>query len=96
MIYLSEFHLQTAEQEWNFFRKRPEGRYDSFYPYKFFSQQKKLSRVEFSDITVLCGSNGSGKSTLLNVIAEALELKRETPYKKPSSSTHISMVVGII
>lgn len=82
MIYLSEFHLQTAEQEWNFFRKRPEGRYDSFYPYKFFSQQKELSRVEFSDITVLCGSNGSGKSTLLNVIAEALELKRETPYNK--------------
>ena len=82
MIYLSEFHLQTADQEWEFFRKTSERRYDSFYPYKFFSQQKEFSRVEFSDITILCGSNGSGKSTLLNVIAEALELKRETPYNK--------------
>ena len=38
--------------------------------------------MEFSDITILCGSNGSGKSTLLNIIAEKLKLERKTPYNK--------------
>lgn len=54
--------------------------YISYYPYKFFPHQKKLTELTFSDITIFCGSNGSGKSTLLNVIAEKLELKRETPF----------------
>ena len=82
MVYLNEFHLQSADDEWQFFRRRPKGCYDSFYPYQFFPQQKELSELFFSDITILCGSNGSGKSTLLNVIAEKLELKRETPFNK--------------
>ena len=56
--------------------------YDSYYPFLFFPLYKKLSEVNFSDITILCGSNGSGKSTLLNVIAEKLGLKREAPYNK--------------
>lgn len=82
MIYLNEFHLQSADAEWEFFRKRSRGCYDSFYPYQFFPQQKELSELIFSDITIFCGSNGSGKSTLLNVIAEKLRLKRETPFNK--------------
>lgn len=82
MVYLNEFHLQSADDEWQFFRRRSKGCYDSFYPYQFFPQQKELSELFFSDITILCGSNGSGKSTLLNVIAEKLELKRETPFNK--------------
>ena len=82
MVYLNEFHLQTADDEWQFFRRRSKGCYDSFYPYQFFPQQKELSELFFSDITIFCGSNGSGKSTLLNVIAEKLELKRETPFNK--------------
>lgn len=82
MVYLNEFHLQSADDEWQFFRRRSKGCYDSFYPYQFFPQQKELSELFFSDITILCGSNGSGKSTLLNVIAEKLELKRETPFTK--------------
>ena len=82
MIYLNEFHLQSAEAEWEFFRKRSRGCYDSFYPYQFFPQYKELSELIFSDITIFCGSNGSGKSTILNIIAEKLELKRETPFNK--------------
>ena len=82
MIYLNEFHLLSEDAEWQFFRKRSKGCYDSFYPYQFFPQQKKMSEVLFSDITIFCGSNGSGKSTLLNIIAEKLELKRNTPFNK--------------
>lgn len=82
MIYLKHFNLQTADDEWQFFRKRSRGCYDSFYPYQFFPQLKELEEVEFSDITILCGSNGSGKSTLLNIIAEKLQLRRESPYNK--------------
>ena len=82
MIYLNEFHLQSADAEWEFFRKRSRGCYDSFYPYQFFPQYKEITELIFSDITIFCGSNGSGKSTILNIIAEKLELKRETPFNK--------------
>ena len=81
MIYLEEFHLLSDDQEWNFFRNRSKGCYDSFYPYQLFPQ-KQLREIAFSDITIFCGSNGSGKSTLLNIIGEKLELKRNTPYNK--------------
>ena len=81
MIYIEEFHLLSDDQEWNFFRKRSKGCYDSFYPYQLFPQ-KQLREISFSDITVFCGSNGSGKSTILNIIGEKLELKRNTPYNK--------------
>lgn len=82
MIYLKNFYLQTADDEWQFFRRRSRGCYDSFYPYQFFPQQKELEYVEFSNITIFCGGNGSGKSTLLNIIAEKLQLKRDTPFNK--------------
>ena len=45
MIYLNEFHLQSADAEWEFFRKRSRGCYDSFYPYQFFPQYKELSEL---------------------------------------------------
>lgn len=82
MIYLAEFRLLSEDAEWQFFRKRTKGCYDSFYPYQFFPIQKELQNLNFSDVTIFCGSNGSGKSTLLNIIAEKLELNRETPYNK--------------
>lgn len=81
MIYLEEFHLLSDDQEWNFFRNRSTGCYDSLYPYKMFPQ-KELREIFFSDITIFCGSNGSGKSTILNIIGEKLELERNTPYNK--------------
>ena len=82
MVYLSDFYLLTADDEWEFFRKRSRGCYDSFYPFQFFPQHKQLSKISFDDITILCGGNGSGKSTLLNIIAEKLELKRDAPFNK--------------
>lgn len=82
MVFFNEFHFQTSDEEWGFFMSNPKKVCDSFYPYQFFSQQKELSKITFSDITILCGSNGSGKSTILNVIAEKLALKRDTPYNK--------------
>ncbi len=49
------------------------------YPYGIFPF-KDLQNIEFSDITMFYGGNGSGKSTLLNLIAEKLNLPRETPF----------------
>lgn len=82
MIYLSEFHLRSSDNEQSFFMGFCRTCYDSYYPFQFFPRQKELAEVEFSDITIFCGSNGSGKSTLLNIIAESLGLKRDTPYNK--------------
>ena len=45
------------------------------YPFHIFPK-KGLSHIEFSPITIFCGSNGCGKSTLLNVMAEKLKLTR--------------------
>lgn len=81
MIYLKKFHLQSADDEWTFILDSTLGCYDSSYPYQFFTQ-KELTDLTFSDITIFCGSNGSGKSTLLNIIAEKLQLKRETTFNK--------------
>lgn len=81
MVYLSEFYLLSDDQEWNFFRKRSKGCYDSFYPYQLFPL-KQLKEITFSDVTIFYGDNGSGKSTVLNIIGEKLKLKRNTPYNK--------------
>ena len=55
--------------------------YDSFYPFGILSKNR-LVRLDFEPITILYGGNGSGKSTALNVIAERLELLRDSPYNK--------------
>lgn len=82
MIYLSNFRIRSGDSEQSFFMKFGRTCYDSYYPFQFFPQQKELSEVEFADITIFCGSNGSGKSTLLNIIAETLQLKRDTHFNK--------------
>ena len=82
MIYLSSFRLRSGDSEQDFFMSFGRTCYDSYYPFQFFPQQKELSEMEFADITIFCGSNGSGKSTLLNIIAETLDLKRDTPFNK--------------
>ena len=82
MIHLKKFFLRSPASEEDFMNTIKRTCYDSYYPFLFFPNQKELSEVIFSDITIFCGSNGSGKSTLLNVIAEKMELKRETAYNK--------------
>ena len=80
MIYLRNFYLQSDEDELAFFRSFVRTCFTNCYPYRFFPD--RISELDFDDITILCGSNGSGKSTLLNIIAEKLELQRETIYNK--------------
>ncbi len=82
MIYLKNFELMTVQEEEHFFSYFFHTCFDSYYPFGIFSHEKNLSELEFSDITIFCGSNGSGKSTLLNIIAEKLELNRQTCYNK--------------
>ena len=53
----------------------------SFYPFKVLSYHG-FYEVEFSDITLITGGNGTGKSTLLNVIAQKLNLRRQTPFNR--------------
>lgn len=82
MIYLSNFTLMSENDEEQYLNYLKRTCYDSYYPLQFFPQIKQLEKLQFSDITILCGGNGSGKSTLLNIIAEKLQLSRNTPFNK--------------
>ena len=84
MIYLIKFRLVPQSEEEQFINSYKLTCFDSFYPFLYFPQQKGLLDIEFEEITIFCGSNGSGKSTLLNIIAEKLQLKRDTSYNKTS------------
>jgi len=55
--------------------------YDSFYPFQIISKHD-LRMLDLEPITILYGGNGSGKTTVLNVIAETLQLKRDTLYNR--------------
>lgn len=81
MIYLSSFSFPDGEEEQSFFMGVKRTCYDSYYP---FGQvvKKEISILNFEDVTILYGGNGSGKTTILNVIAEKLELKRESMYNR--------------
>ncbi len=82
MKYLTNFYLQSDDMELDYFRSFTRTCFTNCYPYRFFPNMKGLTELSFDDITILCGSNGAGKSTLLNIIAEKLELKRDTEYNK--------------
>ena len=73
-IYLKSFKLASIDME-----ERDEHLKCKVYPYGIFPF-KKMRDIEFSNITMFYGGNGSGKSTLLNLIAEKLNLPRETPF----------------
>jgi len=53
----------------------------SYYPFHVLSS-RGLYEVDFSDITLITGGNGTGKSTLMNVIAQKLQLRRQTPFNR--------------
>ncbi len=86
MIYLSTFHFPSPEQEENFFFSRtPKNMrtcYTTKYPFGLFRYRDMPDEFELDDITIFCGNNGSGKSTILNVIAEKLELRRNSPFNR--------------
>lgn len=81
MIYLSHFEFPDIEWEYSFVMSQKRTCYDTFYPFYVLSKNR-LSMLDFEPVTVLYGGNGSGKTTALNVIAEKLELPRDTLYNR--------------
>ena len=83
MIYLKKFNFLTGDQEVDFFRRLKSTCYNTFYPFKVLPVHQ-LEELEFSPVTILYGGNGSGKTTVLNIIAEKLQLQRDTLYNRTS------------
>lgn len=82
MVYLTDFRLLDEDEEGGFLSGINRTCYDSYYPFQIFPRQKQLSEIQFSEITIFCGGNGSGKSTLLNIIAEKLQLRRDSAFNR--------------
>lgn len=87
MIYLSTFHLPSRDEDESYFftpgnAKNMRNIYTTKYPFMMFRDRGLPDEFELSDITIICGNNGSGKSTILNVIAEKLNLKRNSPFNR--------------
>ena len=90
MVYLSSFHLPSRDEDEDFFNvqsatfktKNFRTCYTTKYPFGMFRDRGLPDKLEFRDITIICGNNGSGKSTILNVIAEKLNLKRSSPFNR--------------
>ena len=78
MIYVEKIHLPSEDDNQI---NVVETYHKSFYPFHVLSS-RGLYEVEFSDITLITGGNGTGKSTLLNVIAQKLNLHRQTPFNR--------------
>ncbi len=83
MIYLDSFTFPDTDAEWAFRMGIKRTCYNTMYPFGVLTKAG-LSRLDFAPVTILCGGNGYGKSTALNVIAEALHLRRETPFNRSS------------
>lgn len=81
MIYISAFEFVNEDIEYKFILDEKRTCYDSFYPFKILSKNQ-FERIDFEPITILYGGNGSGKSTALNVIAEKVNLDRDSIYNK--------------
>ena len=81
MIYLSQFSFPDIEKEYSFIMGLKRTCYDTFYPFKTISKHGLVS-LDFEPVTILYGGNGSGKTTVLNVIAEKLNLYRDTMYNR--------------
>lgn len=90
MIYLRSFHFPSRDEDEyyfnvhnkNFNKKNFRTCYTTKYPFGMFCERGLPDAFEFRDITIFCGNNGSGKSTILNVIAEKLNLKRNSPFNR--------------
>ncbi|WP_167957503.1 AAA family ATPase [Anaerosporobacter faecicola] len=81
MIYLRKFVVPDAEQESDFTMSVRRNCYSTFYPFQVLSKHR-LEEIEFDPITIFYGGNGCGKSTALNVIAEKLQVKRESSFNQ--------------
>lgn len=81
MLYLSQFEFPDADREFDFILEQKRTCYDTYYPFKILSEHQ-LSCLNFEPVTILYGGNGSGKTTALNVMAEKLELQRDSLYNR--------------
>ncbi len=81
MIYLDNFTFPNEDSETDFIWSIKNTCYDSYYPFKILSAHL-LERIDFDPVTILYGGNGSGKSTALNIIAEKLNVPRDSIYNK--------------
>ena len=74
MVYLKEFNLLSEEFENGILINERRNYFHNQYPFRIFTD-KKLEKIDFTNITILYGGNGSGKSTILNIVAEKLNAK---------------------
>lgn len=81
MLYLSQFQFPDTEREYDYILDLKRTCYDTLYPFQILSKHQ-LNVLDFEPITILYGGNGSGKSTALNVMAEKLNLTRDTLYNR--------------
>ena len=80
MIYLTCITFPSGNKETDYILKFG----GSSYPYNVLSSFG-LKKFDFGPITILYGNNGSGKSTALNIIAEKLNIHRDSLYNKSNS-----------
>ena len=81
MIYLDYFTFPDGGMEFDFFLRQKRTCYDSYYPFQILSA-RRFRRIDFEPVTILYGGNGTGKTTALNVIAEKLQLSRDSVFNK--------------
>ena len=80
-MYLTEFSFPSGDREFDFLLSVKRQCYDTFYPFQILPKHQLIG-LDFDRITILYGGNGSGKSTVLNIIAETLQLQRDTLFNR--------------
>ena len=81
MIYLDFFTFPDSDMEFDFFLSQKRTCYDTYYPFQVLSKHQ-FRRIDFEPVTILYGGNGSGKTTALNIIAEKLDVQRDSLFNK--------------